>query len=183
MSYSKEEYRKNKEQNLLIFPKDRLIDADNKNMQLRIQQILPSGKNHLNVHLDTYDTPVSNTFADKVIEVNKSKASVTENKIKDQKEDVSEQENKRREVKTKIDELHNTAKQFIEEIDSFEEAQDSSKYYYIEESLRRLVDTLDDMYEDIGADEYLRAERKKVYKCIFPLFEKLDEKVSGTSQF
>lgn len=138
------------------------------NMQPRIQET--SGKNH----------QVPDTLTDKVLEAN-SKAIVIKDEIKEQNESVSEQENKRRRVKTKLDEVHNTAKQFVEEIDNFKETQNSSKYYYIDESLRRLVDTLDDMYEDIGEDEYLRVERKKVYNCIFPLFDQLDEKVGGTN--
>lgn len=133
-------------------------------MQPKIQET--SGKNLG----DICDIKVPDTFTTKVLEV-----------IKGQNESVSGQENKRRRVRIKLDEVHNTAKQFVEEIDNFKETQDSSKYYYIDESLRRLVDMLDDMYEDIGEDEYLRAERKKVYNCIFPLFEKLDEKVGGTS--
>lgn len=133
-------------------------------MQPKIQET--SGKNLG----DICDIKVPDTFTTKVLEV-----------IKGQNESVIEQENKRRRVRIKLDEVHNTAKQFVEEIDNFKETQDSSKYYYIDESLRRLVDMLDDMYEDIGEDEYLRAERKKVYNCIFPLFEKLDEKVGGTS--
>lgn len=132
-----------------------------------IQEILISRQNHLNFHGETNDIPVQSTKA------------AIEDDIKSQKENVSEQENKRTKVKTKLDELHNTAKQFIEEVDNFEGTRDSSKYYYIEESLRRLVDTLDNMFEDIGNDEYLRVERKKVFNCVFPLFDKLDEKVGG----
>lgn len=74
-------------------------------------------------------------------------------------------------------EIRKQARPFEGEIEKFEELEGSDKHYYIEESLRRLIDKLDEMFDDIGPNQFLRDERKKVYKVIFPLFQKLDNKV------
>lgn len=80
-------------------------------------------------------------------------------------------------VAKKIEEIKCKAEPFREEIEAFFELEDSNKYFYIEESLQRLVAKLDDMYDEIGDDEWLRQRRKFVYKFIFSLFDALDEKV------
>lgn len=80
-------------------------------------------------------------------------------------------------VAKKIEDIKCKAEPFREEIEAFFELEDSNKYFYIEESLQRLVAKLDDMYDEIGDDEWLRQRRKFVYKFIFSLFDALDEKV------
>lgn len=80
-------------------------------------------------------------------------------------------------VAKKIEEIKCKAEPFREEIEAFFELKDSNKYFYIEESLQRLVAKLDDMSDEIGHDEWLRQRRKFVYKFIFSLFDALDEKV------
>ncbi|XP_066139827.1 uncharacterized protein [Euwallacea fornicatus] len=76
-----------------------------------------------------------------------------------------------------LEQIRQKAKPFEKEIEDFTELEDSNKHYYIEESLRRLIDKLDDLYDDIGDDHMLRLKRKEVYRYIFPMFDDLDNKV------
>ncbi|XP_066246153.1 uncharacterized protein [Euwallacea similis] len=76
-----------------------------------------------------------------------------------------------------LEQIREKAKLFEKEIEDFTELENSNKHYYIEESLRRLIDKLDDLYDDIGDDNMLRSKRKEVYRYIFPIFDELDNKV------
>ncbi|CAG9773750.1 unnamed protein product [Ceutorhynchus assimilis] len=73
--------------------------------------------------------------------------------------------------------IYEQAKPFHEKIDQFTELENSNAHYYIEESLRRCIDKLDDMFDDIGDVKALTDERKKVYKFVFPMFDRLDATV------
>lgn len=80
-------------------------------------------------------------------------------------------------VKLKIASIREKAEPFEDLIKEFTESSESNQYYYIEENLKRLVDQLDEMYDDINGNQILRMQRKEVYKILFKLFDDLDAKV------
>lgn len=84
------------------------------------------------------------------------------------------QENK---VKLRIASIREQAEPFEDLITKFTDPSESNKYYYIEESLKRFVDQLDEMYDDVKDNQVLRMQRKEVYKLLFKLFDDLDAKV------
>lgn len=89
-------------------------------------------------------------------------------------EELLSQEDK---VKLKIASIRQKAEPFEDLIKNFTESSESNQYYYIEENLKRLVDQLDEMYDDIKDNQILRMQRKEVYKVLFKLFDDLDAKV------
>lgn len=68
------------------------------------------------------------------------------------------------------------AARFETDIENFQELDDSIKYYYIEEHLKRCIDELDQMYHLVCRDQVMKMERKKVYRLVFELLERLDDK-------
>jgi len=49
-----------------------------------------------------------------------------------------------------------------------------NRYYYFEESVRREIDKLDDMYDIVVNNKNLRALRKEAYAILFSLHHSLD---------
>lgn len=68
------------------------------------------------------------------------------------------------------------AEKFESHIENFQELDDSMKYYYIEENLKRCIDELDEMGDLVFNDQVMKMERKKVYRIVFKLLQRLDEK-------
>lgn len=90
-------------------------------------------------------------------------------------EEVLIQENK---VKLRIASIRQQAEPFEDLIKEFTEpSDDTNEYHYIEESLKRFVDQLDEMYDDINGNKVLRMQRKEVYRLCFKLFDDLDAKL------
>lgn len=68
------------------------------------------------------------------------------------------------------------AEKFESDIEIFQKSDDSMKYYYIEENLKRCLDELDEMGDLVFKDQAMKMERKKVYRIVFKLLQRLDEK-------
>ncbi|XP_066247717.1 uncharacterized protein [Euwallacea similis] len=73
--------------------------------------------------------------------------------------------------------IKDKAETFKSEIQAFDERSDNNKFYYIDENLKKLIDALDDMFQQVAGNDVLLGERKEVYNYIFHLFEELDKKL------
>lgn len=173
----------------LHYTEDEIKTEDITNNNIFIEKFIDESDNASDKVSKPRKDETDNVFEDLMIleellkEDNLKTTSLTENKTTNSSPnardeiELVEQEITDYTVAKKIEEIKCKAEPFGEEIEAFFELKDSNKYFYIEESLQRLVAKLDDMSDEIGNDEWLRQRRKFVYKFIFSLFDALDEKV------
>lgn len=123
-----------------------------------------------------------NEIKEGVIEKNTQKPSVVGNSALDENQGVKD------EVIKTLREIEDKHKKLVSELNDYlaknnnELRDDENKFYYFDKSNNRLVDKLDDMYDDVGNNEELRVMRKDVYKKLFPFSEKLDDIAKATRE-
>ncbi|XP_066139853.1 uncharacterized protein [Euwallacea fornicatus] len=87
---------------------------------------------------------------------------------------VAEPEDKIRNV---LNGIRNKAETYKNEIRAFDERSDNNKFYHIDENLKKLVDALDDMRQQVAGNDVLLRDRNEVYEYIFHLLGELDKKL------